>query len=127
MSSHLSKGGTMQNLAPIITLSLFIVIMYFLLVRPQKQRMAEQARLVNSLEVGDEVLTSAGIFGRIKRMNDDRLELETAGGTRLEILKSTVVRRISDEAMGSKNAVDGKKSGKALEGGKGSEDLDSLE
>lgn len=117
----------MQNLAPIITLSLFIVIMYFLLVRPQKQRMAEQARLVNSLEVGDEVLTSAGIFGRIKRMNDDRLELETAGGTRLEILKSTVVRRISDEAMGSKNAVDGKKSGKALEGGKGSEDLDSLE
>ena len=101
--------------------------MYFLLVRPQKQRMAEQARLVSSLEVGDEVLTSAGIFGRIRRMSDDRLELETAGGTRLEILKSTVVRRIGDEAPASAEPIERKKSEKALEGDKSSEELDSLE
>lgn len=98
----------MENLGPILTIGLFLVVMYFLLVRPQKQRMAEQARLVGSLDVGDEVLTSGGIFGKIRRMRGDRLELETAGGTRLEILKSSVVRRVGD---------DGTDSGKSLESG----------
>ncbi len=99
----------MEGASTFITLALLFGVMYFLLIRPQKRRMAEQARLVSSLEVGDEVLTSAGIFGRIRRMNDDRLELETAGGTRLEILKSTVVRRIGDEARPEKRAVEGGK------------------
>lgn len=87
----------MQNLASVITLGVLFLVMYLLLVRPQQKRMAEQARLVRSLEVGDEVLTSAGIFGRIRRMNDERIELETAGGTRLEVLRSSVVRRLGDE------------------------------
>lgn len=116
----------MQNLAPILTIGLFLVVMYFLLIRPQKQRMAEQARLVSSLDVGDEVLTSSGIFGKIRRMSDDRLELETAGGTRLEILKSTVVRRIGDDTTSAPKIVEsGKK--KSLESAEESEEADSLE
>jgi preprotein translocase subunit YajC len=115
----------MQNLAPILTIGLFLVVMYFLLVRPQKQRMAEQARLVNSLDVGDEVLTSAGIFGKIRRMSEDRLELETAGGTRLEILKSTVVRRLGDVEPSGELAERTQK--KALRSDQDSEESDSLE
>ncbi len=99
----------MESISTFITLAILFGVMYFLLIRPQKRRMAEQARLVASLEVGDEVLTSAGIFGKIRRMNDDRLELETAGGTRLEILKSAVVRRIGDEGRAEKRAVEGGK------------------
>ncbi len=116
----------MQNLAPLLTIGVLILVMYFLVLRPQKQRMMEQARLVSSLEVGDEVLTSAGIFGKIRRMSDDRLELETAGGTRLEILKSTVIRRMSEDAGASRKAVEATEK-KALAGSEGADESDSLE
>jgi preprotein translocase subunit YajC len=115
----------MQNLGPLLTVGIFILVMYFLLIRPQQKRMAEQARLVRSLEVGDEVMTSAGIFGRIRRMNDERIELETAGGTRLEVLKSSVVRRIGEDMEQRRELGPG--SSERSEAGRSEEDADSVE
>lgn len=115
----------MENLGPLLTVGIFILVMYFLLIRPQQRRMAEQARLVRSLEVGDEVMTSAGIFGRIRRMNDERIELETAGGTRLEVLKSSVVRRIGEDIEQRRELSSGS-TGRS-EAGRTKEDADSVE
>ncbi len=52
--------------------------LYFVLVRPQKRRQVDQARLLGSLEVGDEVVTAGGIYGHIKSIDGDDLMIEIA-------------------------------------------------
>jgi preprotein translocase subunit YajC len=54
----------------------FIIIiafffLYFVLVRPQKRRQLEQQRMLNEIEVGDEVVTAGGIYGEITAIEDD--------------------------------------------------------
>ena len=50
------------------------------------------------LSAGDEVLTGAGIFGTVLDVEADRVTLETAPGTRITVLRSTIARRITDPA-----------------------------
>ena len=50
------------------------------------------------LSAGDEVLTGAGIFGTVLDVESDRVTLETAPGTRITVLRSTIARRITDPA-----------------------------
>jgi preprotein translocase subunit YajC len=58
----------------IFTLAIFLLIplaMYFLMIRPQRRRMREQQAMQTSLEVGDEVITTAGVYGFITGIDDD--------------------------------------------------------
>ena len=67
------------------------VIMYFLLIRPQKKRMKQQQEMVQTLKKGDHVMTSGGIFGTVSKvLSDSELELEIADGVRVKILKTMV-------------------------------------
>lgn len=117
----------MRGLTTLLPLVLLMVAMYFLLFRPQQKRMAEHQRLIRSIDVGDEVVTSAGIFGRITRMTDERVEIELSGGARLEMLRSSIVRRLGDSDE-SVEAIEAAKSSKDLKGDRGSGDEDeSLE
>ena len=52
--------------------------LYFVLVRPQKRRQVEQARLLGNLEVGDEVVTAGGIYGQTTQIDGDDLMVEIA-------------------------------------------------
>ena len=45
--------------------------LYFVLIRPQKRRQLEQQRMLNDLQVGDEVVTAGGIYGEITNIEDD--------------------------------------------------------
>ena len=58
-----------------LTLFLPLVLMggvfYFLLIRPQQKRVRAQAALVNAVEVGDEIMTTGGIFGTVVEIDDD--------------------------------------------------------
>ena len=72
MSSQLSAlvasgdgGGGGAALFQLGILLLIPFAMYFFLIRPQRRRMREQQELQKSIEIGDEVLTTSGIFGRI--------------------------------------------------------------
>ena len=91
-----------QQANPFAALLPFLLIgglMYFMLIRPQKRRAADQRALVDSLEVGDEVLTIGGIFGTIRAIDDDLEEvtLEVAPGTTLRILRRSVARSVNEE------------------------------
>ncbi|MGH2684461.1 MAG: preprotein translocase subunit YajC, partial [Actinomycetota bacterium] len=57
------QGGT--NVTFLISLVLMVGIFYFLLIRPQQRRVRQQRQLVDSLNVGDEVITIGGLFGTI--------------------------------------------------------------
>ena len=64
--------------------------LYFVLVRPQKRRQVEQARLLGNLEVGDEVLTAGGIYGHIKSIDGDELMVEIAPQLEVRVARRAI-------------------------------------
>lgn len=80
---------------------IFIVIIglaaYFLFIRPRSMAARRQRETLQELVPGDEVLTGAGIFGTVLDVASDRVTIETAPGTRITVLRSTIARRIAPE------------------------------
>lgn len=68
-------------------------------IRPRSQQARRQRDTLMELSAGDEVLTGAGIFGTVLDVESDRVTLETAPGTRITVLRSTIARRITDPAV----------------------------
>ena len=64
--------------------------LWFVLVRPQKRRQTQVSQMLESLKVGDEVLTAGGIYGRIVRIVDDEIALEIADGVEVKIARRAV-------------------------------------
>lgn len=67
---------------------------YMLLVRPQRQRMAAHRALMSQLDVGDEVMTMGGLFGRIERLDEDVVALEVSPGTSVRVARSAISRKV---------------------------------
>jgi preprotein translocase subunit YajC len=78
---------------------LLIVGFYFLLIRPQRNRQRAQQALVASLEVGDDVMTTGGIFGTIVEIDDNEgtVTVEIAPGTRIRMLRQGISQRFVEE------------------------------
>lgn len=64
-------------------------IIYLFMVRPNKRRMAEYKKMLDSIAVGNRVL-AAGIYGTVKKVNDNSIEVEIAKGVVVEISKNAV-------------------------------------
>jgi preprotein translocase subunit YajC len=90
-------GGLITLALPI----LMIVGFYFLLIRPQRNRQRAQQALLSSLEVGDEVLTTGGIFGTIIEIDEDEgvVTVEIAPGTRVRMLRQGISQRFVEEDL----------------------------
>ena len=65
---------------------------YFLIVRPQKKRVVMHQRLLADLEVGDNVVTSSGIYGTIKAIEESKVDLEVAEGVSITLAKSGIAQ-----------------------------------
>lgn len=70
------SGGSMIGL--LFPLILVFVLMYFVMIRPQKKKQKEEQKMKESLQVGDEILTIGGIYGRIVSIKEDSIVLESA-------------------------------------------------
>jgi len=84
-----------------LTLLIFIVPfgLLFLFMRNQQRRVRQQQALQQSAEVGDDVLTTSGIFGTIVDEDEDEgtVTLEIAPGTRIRMVRSGIARRLSED------------------------------
>jgi len=76
--------------SPLILIVLMIVMMYFVMIRPQSQRAKQQAKLLESLKSGDKVVTTSGIVGVVVTVKDKTVSLRSADA-KMEITKSSVV------------------------------------
>jgi preprotein translocase subunit YajC len=76
---------------------------YVFFIRPRSQAARRQRDTLMELSAGDEVLTGAGIFGTVLDVQSDRVTLETAPGTRITVLRSTIARRVPDPATETPN------------------------
>ena len=91
-------GGSSQAFGLVLPL-LMIVGFYFLLIRPQRSRQRAQQALLATLEVGDEVMTSSGIFGTIVEIDEDEgvVTVEIAPGTRVRMTRQGIAQRFVEE------------------------------
>ncbi len=93
MQAPPAKGGDMT----FVIMLLFIIGMYFLLHSSQRKRQKEHERMIKELRAGDEVMTTGGLFGTIMHIKADRFILKVADNTRLEVAKSFVQNKASQE------------------------------
>ena len=67
-----------------------IVIMYYVMIRPQMRRQKEAAKLVAALKTGDQVVTTSGIHGLITNVKDTTVIVKVADNVKIEMEKSAV-------------------------------------
>ena len=75
---------------PLFMFVIIIAIMYFLMIRPQRKRQKEIENFRRSLQPGMDVVTSGGIYGKIKEVNDGVVVLEIAHNVNIRVDISTV-------------------------------------
>lgn len=83
---------------PILLLVALLLLFWLVVLRPARRAQNATAEIQRNLEVGDDVVLSAGIFGTIAGIDEARVQLEIAPGTVIEVARQVVVRRVEDEA-----------------------------
>lgn len=80
-------SGMMGNLVPLIV---FIVVFYFLLIRPQQKRMKQHQEMVRGLKTGDKVYLSDGLIGKVKKVKEYTSIVEIAPGVEVEAISNNL-------------------------------------
>ena len=81
-------GGTLTML---VTIALFIAVMYFFMIRPQKKQEKKDQQMRDALAVGDEVTTIGGIIGKVVSIKEETFVLETTKDrTKIRFLKGAI-------------------------------------
>ncbi|MFT3725187.1 MAG: preprotein translocase subunit YajC [Hyphomonadaceae bacterium] len=85
-------GGAGPDLLQALLLPIgMIVIFYFLLIRPQNNRMKKHREMLSQMKKGDTVITQGGIIGRIFKMDDNEVTIDTGEGGKLRIVRAMIV------------------------------------
>ena len=75
----------------LVPLVLLFGIFYFLLIRPQQQRVKTHQQMVDSVRRGDTVVTAGGLVGKVAKVKDDgEVMVEIADNVQVRVLKSTL-------------------------------------
>ena len=82
----------MTDLAALLPLVAILALFWFMVVRPQQRRQKEVVSLQSSIDVGQRVMMSSGVFGTIRSITDDRARLEIAPGIEIEIARAAIAK-----------------------------------
>jgi preprotein translocase subunit YajC len=82
----------------LILIAMF-AIMYFLLIRPQRQQQKRHAQLISSLKVGDEVITAGGIYGEVTQLDTERVLLEVDDDVRIAVARRAIASIVPPEEL----------------------------
>ena len=74
----------------LVMLGGFVLIFYFLLIRPQNKRRKEHETLVGGLSKGDEIVTAGGIVGQITKVEDEFVKVQVGDSVEMRIQKTSV-------------------------------------
>jgi preprotein translocase subunit YajC len=80
-----------------IFILVLLVAMWFLLIRPQRRRQMEAQRLLQSLAVGQEIVTAGGLYGTITALVDDEARVRIADGVEVRVAKRAIAGVLSDD------------------------------
>jgi preprotein translocase subunit YajC len=92
------SAGPAGGIGFFVPLIFIFIIMYFVMIRPQKKRQQEQQRLISSIKTGDRVVTNAGIHGLISNVKETTVIVKVADNVKIEMEKSAVTNVLKPEA-----------------------------
>jgi preprotein translocase subunit YajC len=81
----------------LIIMPLLLVVMYVLMIRPQRQRQANQKQTIDTADVGDDVLTTGGIYGTITQSDGDDVVVEIAPGLEVHMTRRAIAAVLPPE------------------------------
>ena len=96
-----------MNAAPLLFFVAMAAVLWFLLIRPQRQRQMAHRSMVSALGPGDDVITAGGMFGTVRRIADDHIVLEIARGTEIRLAKEAVATVVPKDTEPAPAAEDG--------------------
>ncbi len=98
-------GGGPDVFVSILPFVLIFVIMYFLIIRPQRQQMKKRGEMLAAVRRGDTVVTGGGLIGKVTKATDDELEIDLGGGVKVTAVRSTIADvRVKGEPVANQNA-----------------------
>ncbi|MGP2492707.1 preprotein translocase subunit YajC [Mesorhizobium sp. PUT5] len=99
-------GATPDVFISVLPFVLIFVIMYFLIIRPQRTQMKKRGEMLSAIRRGDTVVTGGGFVGKVTKVIDDNeLEVDLGGGTKVTALRSTIAEvRVKGEPVANQNA-----------------------
>ena len=95
----------MEGSGSLVILVLMVGVFYFLLIRPQKRRLKAMQSLQTSLQLGDEVVTSAGFFGTIRRFDGDVVTIELSPGVEARVSRRAISGKVNPEPASETSEV----------------------
>ena len=101
-----ATGGTPDMLISVLPFVLIFVIMYFLIIRPQRTQLKKRTEMLSALRRGDTVVTGGGLVGKVTKVVDDHeVEIDLGGGTKVTAVRSTIAEvRVRGEPVANQNA-----------------------
>ncbi len=85
-----SAGGFGSGFGSLVPLILIVLIMYFLIIRPQMQQAKIKKQMIENLRRGDQIITQGGVIGKITKIKDEELEVEISPNVKVRVVRSTV-------------------------------------
>lgn len=94
----LQAGGTGSSpYTGLLMMVVIVAIFYFLMIRPQQKKQKEIQKAREALKAGDTVITSGGIYGKIKEVGDIYMLIEISDGVRIRVDKASVFASSADQ------------------------------
>ena len=89
---------------PLIFLFTFMILLYFMSVRPQQKRAKELQNMMNNLEKGDEVIAASGILGNVKEIKGDYVAIEVSENITFKLQKNAISNTLPKGTIASINS-----------------------
>jgi preprotein translocase subunit YajC len=100
-----ATGGAPEILMSILPFILIFIIMYFLIIRPQRNQMKRRAEMLASVRRGDTVVTGGGLLGKVTKVDDNEIEVDLGNGMKVTALRATIAEvRVKGEPIANQNA-----------------------
>lgn len=90
----------------LFVIAAMFLIMWLMLIRPQRQQQRRHAAMIEALKPGDEIITNGGIYGDVVAIEDDRVVVEIAEDVEIEVVKRAVATVVPPEDAATPDEAD---------------------
>lgn len=101
-----ATGGGADMFISIVPFILIFVIMYFMIIRPQRATLKRRGEMLAAIRRGDTVVTGGGLVGKVTKVNDgsDELEVDLGNGMKVTAIRATIADvRVKGEPIANQN------------------------
>lgn len=101
-----TAGAAPEALVSILPFLLIFVIMYFMIIRPQRTQMKKRAEMLSAVRRGDTVVTGGGLVGKVTKVHEgsDELEIDLGNGVKVTAIRGTLAEvRVKGEPVANQN------------------------